>query len=436
MSFFSLTPIQCAGRDLKLENILLTAPLSDLKAESIIKIIDFGFATHAYGASLIDSVGSFYYAAPEIYKKEPYGKSVDLWAIGVITFALLSGHFPFHSVDMETLKRKIVKGKFDFRSMIDDDVVNEFGERKQINLWDNISNEAKDFITAFLQINPKHRMLIDQALEHQWIQKDVFDIVTVVRVRRVCKKWRRRISQKLSKNQEEMSNNTSEESSPIKASSDDLSLIIKSPPINSNVLPSLKMNDERLAHIERLLGQREVERNDQDQDKYEVSQVSVDSDSDGVPCFIYHAKQTHANNIIEIITYELKQLTEAQRQSMNSYLQELEVKLLHNELQYYFTHIEDNELYLIKSSHNNEDNHEKRIETRPCSSENENDWKDGDRDEENNNINMNNSRGLSTKTNESQDSKTSISTTSHSTFKGKMSSFFSKIIKFPKTIFK
>ncbi len=326
---------------------------------------------------------------------------------------------------METLKRKIVKGKFDFRSMIDDDVVNEFGERKQINLWDNISNEAKDFISAFLQINPKHRMLIDQALEHQWIQKDVFDIVTVVRVRRVCKKWRRRISQKLSKNQEEISNNSSEESTPIKASSDDLSLIIKSPPLNSNVLPSLTVNDERLARFERLLGQREVEGNDQEQDKYEVSRVSVDNDSSGNPCLTYSVRQSKTNDIIDIIVYELKQLTEAQRRSIHCNLQELEVKLLHNELKYYFTHIEDDELYLIQSLHKNQDNNEKLSETRPCSSEN--DWKEGVHDEENNNSNN---------ITNYHDSKNSISTISNGTFKGKMSSFFSKIIKFPQTIFK
>ena len=79
-------------RDLKPENILLT------KTKGFeIKIADFGFATRIpKGGYETLTCGSPYYMAPEIISGEKYRFEPDIWSIGVITYFLLCGNFPFN----------------------------------------------------------------------------------------------------------------------------------------------------------------------------------------------------------------------------------------------------------------------------------------------------------------------------------------------------
>lgn len=51
------------------------------------------------------------YVAPEILKGEKYGKPVDMWSIGVITYILLGGYPPFHDDNQAKLYQKIKKGE-------------------------------------------------------------------------------------------------------------------------------------------------------------------------------------------------------------------------------------------------------------------------------------------------------------------------------------
>lgn len=78
-------------RDLKPENILLTS-------EGIIKIADFGMAALQQTAThrLDTSCGSPHYAAPEVISGGKYaGDKADIWSMGVILYATLSGTLPF-----------------------------------------------------------------------------------------------------------------------------------------------------------------------------------------------------------------------------------------------------------------------------------------------------------------------------------------------------
>lgn len=56
-------------------------------------------------------VGTPHFMAPEVVKREPYGKPVDVWGCGVILFILLSGCLPFYGTK-ERLFEGIIKGKY------------------------------------------------------------------------------------------------------------------------------------------------------------------------------------------------------------------------------------------------------------------------------------------------------------------------------------
>ena len=49
--------------------------------------------------------------APEVLAQKPYGKSVDVWSIGVISYILLCGYPPFYDENDANLFAQILKGK-------------------------------------------------------------------------------------------------------------------------------------------------------------------------------------------------------------------------------------------------------------------------------------------------------------------------------------
>ena len=96
------------------------------------------------------------YVAPEIIDSKSgrgYGKSVDIWAVGVIAFIMLSGSTPFYDDSMPKLFAQIVTAKFTFSKEI---VV-------------QLSAEAKDFISRLLEVDILKRLTATGALNHPWI---------------------------------------------------------------------------------------------------------------------------------------------------------------------------------------------------------------------------------------------------------------------------
>lgn len=79
-------------RDLKLENIMMTDTSDTAKP----KIVDFGLAKMiSPNETASEPCGTLGYVGPEILKKMPYSFSCDIWSIGCIMYALLSGSLPF-----------------------------------------------------------------------------------------------------------------------------------------------------------------------------------------------------------------------------------------------------------------------------------------------------------------------------------------------------
>ncbi|XP_041378894.1 LOW QUALITY PROTEIN: calcium/calmodulin-dependent protein kinase type 1D-like [Gigantopelta aegis] len=142
-------------RDLKPENLLYFSPSDDSK----IMVSDFGLSKMQDDEQM-DQLGTACgtpgYVAPEVLRRKPYGKAVDVWSVGVISYILLCGYPPFYSENDSELFKQIMKGEYEFDSPY----------------WDNISDSAKDFISHLMELDPKKRYDCEQALTHPWIAAD------------------------------------------------------------------------------------------------------------------------------------------------------------------------------------------------------------------------------------------------------------------------
>jgi len=136
-------------RDLKPENLLYHSPDEDSK----IMISDFGLSKMEDSGIMATACGTPGYVAPEVLAQKPYGKEVDVWSIGVISYILLCGYPPFYDENDANLFAQILKGEFEFDSPY----------------WDDISQEAKEFIRSLMCVDVDKRLSCEDAIAHSWI---------------------------------------------------------------------------------------------------------------------------------------------------------------------------------------------------------------------------------------------------------------------------
>jgi pheromone a factor receptor len=166
-------------RDLKPDNVLM----SSLEDGARIVITDFGNARHLPSANptsfsrsssrrrMHSLVGTFEYAAPEIHCRNPmipakhgYCKAVDMWSIGSITSALLSGdviftdraHPDYYEKPFEVIMRLAARCD---TSIIDDPTD---------TAWSKVGDEPKDFVKKLLVLREEDRLTATEALAHPW----------------------------------------------------------------------------------------------------------------------------------------------------------------------------------------------------------------------------------------------------------------------------
>lgn len=103
-------------RDLKPENLLYYHPGNDSK----ILVTDFGLSSTRKSADghMETTCGTSEYIAPEVLAKQPYTSQVDMWAVGVIGYILLSGTMPFDDDNKSRLYKTILKGKYSYKSEV------------------------------------------------------------------------------------------------------------------------------------------------------------------------------------------------------------------------------------------------------------------------------------------------------------------------------
>ncbi|KAK5616932.1 hypothetical protein CRENBAI_012339 [Crenichthys baileyi] len=137
--------------DLKPENIVCV----DTTGTSI-KIIDFGLASKLDGNTALKVMhGTPEFVAPEVINYEPVCLATDMWSIGVICYILLSGESPFQgNSDAETLAL-VTAAQWEF----DEDS------------FEDITEEAKNFISSLLNKDPRRRMSCEEGLAHPWMEK-------------------------------------------------------------------------------------------------------------------------------------------------------------------------------------------------------------------------------------------------------------------------
>ena len=139
-------------RDLKPENFVLATKDQDAP----IKAIDFGLSAYFEpGERFRDIVGSAYYVAPEVLKRN-YSCEADIWSAGVILYILLAGVPPFWAQSEQAIFDEVLKGKYDLKS----------------DPWGKISEGAKDVVRKMLVSNPKDRATAQEILNHPWVRED------------------------------------------------------------------------------------------------------------------------------------------------------------------------------------------------------------------------------------------------------------------------
>jgi len=138
-------------RDLKPENLLLKSKNSDTD----VKLADFGLSKILGSDVMMQTAcGTPGYVAPEILQARGYGKEVDLWSVGVITYILICGFPPFYNENIPLLFESIMKAEFEYP--------NEY--------WAHVSDDAIEFIDSLLVVDPRKRLSAKQALTHPWLK--------------------------------------------------------------------------------------------------------------------------------------------------------------------------------------------------------------------------------------------------------------------------
>jgi len=137
--------------DLKPENILCTH-----KNSNYIKLIDFGLSRRFDPEKTLRVMfGTPEFIAPEVINYDPISYATDMWSVGVVCYVLLTGLSPFMGdSDAETFVN-ITNGEYDF----DDES------------FDDISQDAKDFITALLMKTKEDRLTAAECLKHKWLNQ-------------------------------------------------------------------------------------------------------------------------------------------------------------------------------------------------------------------------------------------------------------------------
>ncbi|KAH0576003.1 Kinase, CAMK CAMK1 [Spironucleus salmonicida] len=150
-----------AHLDLKPENLLLKEVPENYDEKHympLIKLADFGTCQMFGNEESLQKVlcGTPGYVAPEVLLQKKFTVQPDMYSVGVITYVLLAGQLPFDDRDIKKMIRKQIKGDWHFTK-----------------IFDEISPDARDFISKLMDLDHTKRPTAFEAIKHPWIVTEV-----------------------------------------------------------------------------------------------------------------------------------------------------------------------------------------------------------------------------------------------------------------------
>ncbi|WWC68906.1 uncharacterized protein I206_102842 [Kwoniella pini CBS 10737] len=139
-------------RDVKPDNVLLSSN------KELVKLCDFGVSemfTAAGDDRIKKSGGSPAFLSPESFtahQQDLHGKAVDIWALGVTLYCMLTGKLPFN-----------VPTPMELFSAV---------REKEPNIPDHWEESQKDLVTRMLEKDPQRRIAMTELREHPWVTEN------------------------------------------------------------------------------------------------------------------------------------------------------------------------------------------------------------------------------------------------------------------------
>ena len=103
--------------------------------------------------------GTPYYASPEVWRDQPYDARADMWSFGCIVYQMATLHPPFQGKDIESLYKRIKKGKYD-------KIPDFYSAELSCFINQCLHQNAKERPTANQLINSKASIIINKCREY------------------------------------------------------------------------------------------------------------------------------------------------------------------------------------------------------------------------------------------------------------------------------